>query len=362
MLEQKVWIKTSSPIYPNLYVMLIGHPGTGKTRSIRAGRGYIQGLTDFHLAPISMTFASLVDSLLTSKRHIIRPPEDPIEYNTMFICADELGTFIHKYDNEMTDGLSAFYDPDPYSQVRRTKELKIKIQSPQINMLVGSTPQNLSNLLPEKAWGQGFMSRVIMVFSDERIIGDDFAPKAIAKSEDLGKDLAQIQNLLGQFQVAESFRDAVNNWRALGEPTVPGHPKLTHYNSRRRVNLYKLAMISAVDRGDALVIDKDDFNRALGWLLEAETYMEEVFKAGAANADGQAMEEIQHFIMINDKGRGVSGQAITRFARDRVPLHSILRVIEILERSGQIFCIGMNTKDGNRYYSVSARQDGSSLQ
>jgi len=35
------------------------------------------------------------------KEVIIRPGEDPLEYNSMFICVDELGAFIHKYDNEM---------------------------------------------------------------------------------------------------------------------------------------------------------------------------------------------------------------------------------------------------------------------
>src|SRR5271166_6582293 len=33
-LEQKVWMQTSSPIFPNLYMMIIGHPGTGKTRTL----------------------------------------------------------------------------------------------------------------------------------------------------------------------------------------------------------------------------------------------------------------------------------------------------------------------------------------
>jgi hypothetical protein len=75
---------------------------------INEGKHYIRELPEFHLAPISMTFASLVDSLVKAKRHIIRPGEDPMEYNSMSIFADEMGAFIHKYDNEMIDGLSAF--------------------------------------------------------------------------------------------------------------------------------------------------------------------------------------------------------------------------------------------------------------
>jgi len=111
-------------------------------------------------------------------------------------------------------------------------------------------------------------------------------------------------------------------------------------------------MISAIDRSNALILTRDDFNRAMSWLLEAETNMIEIFKAGATNADAQAMDEILHFIVINDRGKGVSEQAIRRFARDKVPLHSILRIIEIMENSGQIVLRGIEKGTRLRYYSV----------
>lgn len=353
-LEQKVWLMTSRPLYPNLYTFLVAHPGVGKTRTINEGKHYVRELPEFHLAPISMTFASLVDSLVKAKRNIIRPGDDPIDYNSMSIFADEIGAFIHKYDNEMIDGLSAFYDPTPYQQVRRTSDLKIKIENPQINLLCGSTPQNLTDLMPEKAWGQGFTSRLIMVFSDERIIGDDFAEVEQSYSADLAHDLGIIYELIGQFEVTKDYRDAVNNWRALGEQPVPNHPKLIHYVTRRRTHLYKLSMVSAIDRSNALILTKDDFNRAMGWLLEAERTMPEIFKAGATSADAQAMEEILHFIQLHDGEWGVSEQKITRFARDRLPIHSIGRVVDILEGSGQIFLLGIDKSTKIRYFTTNA--------
>ena len=358
VLEQKVWIQTSSRLYPNIYALIVGHPGVGKTRTIREGRRYIQEMEPEsvrpHLAPISMTFASLIDALCLAKRSIIRVKEDAIEYNSMAIFVDELGTFISKYDNEMIDGLSAFYDPDPYQQTRRTKDLKVKIASPQINMLCGSTPQNLSEFMPEKAWGQGFTSRLIMCFSDERIVGDDFAPVTASHSNDLAHDIAIINGLIGEFEVTAAYRDAVNAWRAAGEPPAPSHPKLVHYVTRRRTHLYKLSIISAIDRSNNLILMKDDFDRAMRWLLEAELTMPDIFKAGATNADAQAMEEIMHFITINQhKDYGINEHRITRFAQERIPLQSILRVISILEQSGRISLRGTDKNTGLRYFQAS---------
>lgn len=157
-LEQKVWLSTTTNLYPNLYLMIVGHPGVGKTRTIRVARTLVTELPEFHLAPISMTWASCVDALNEAKRRVVRGDID-ISYNSMYVCPDEIGAFIHKYDHEMIDNLAALYDPDPYSQRRRGGDLKVKIASPQLNICAGATPQMLSDLLPEKAWGQGFMSR-----------------------------------------------------------------------------------------------------------------------------------------------------------------------------------------------------------
>lgn len=361
-LEQKVWMMSPTILHPNLYVMILGHPGTGKTRTIKVGRALYAGLVEPHLAPISLTWSSLVDCLATSKRILIRPGTDPLEYQSMYICADELGTFIHKYENEMTDGLSHFYDAGLYTQQRRTNDLKVKIPMGHLNLLTGSTPQNLTALMPEKAWGQGFTSRVIMVFSDERIVGDDFAPRENNNLGDLSADLSVINNLIGQFDITAGFRDAVNNWRALGEPPTPNHPRLLHYVTRRKAQLYKLAMVASVDRDNSLIITAADFNTALGWLIEAEDTMPSIFQAGAANADAQAMDEILHYCRINDTGHGVSEQRITHFARDRIPLHSIMRVIEIMERSGMIELRGTDRRTKMRYFGPPKSNEGMVLQ
>ncbi len=157
---------------------------------------------------------------------------------------------------------------------------------------------------------------------------------------------------MGEFKVTEDYRTAVNNWRGLGEPPVPNHPKLIHYATRRRVHLYKLSMVAAVDRSDTLLLTKEDFNRAMGWLLEAEVNMPDIFKAGGGGADAKAMDEIYHFVLVSDRGQGVPEHKITNFARERVPIHSILRVIDVMERSGMIRAVAIDPKTKQRLYQA----------
>lgn len=341
---------TSSRLYPNLYTFLVGHPGVGKTRTIRAARAYAGELTDFHFAPTSVTGASLVDSLIQAKRNIIVLPDPPIEYNSILIAADELGAFMHKYDDEMVGILSAFYDPDPYGQRRRGGDLKIQIKSPQVNILAGTTPSNLMKFMPEGAWDQGFTSRIVMIFSDERIIGDDFAQINKPLNPSLVHDLRLINSLSGKYTVTEDYRNAVNNWRSLGEPPAPSHPKLLHYNTRRRVHLYKLSMVAAASTSNGLTLTKADFNVAMGWLLEAETNMPEIFKAGSVGADGKAIEEVYHFLLA--WGKLMSERDLLRRIQELVPIHSVTRVLEIMERSGMIAATHLNPKTNQRMWKA----------
>ncbi len=352
--EQKVFLQTASILHPNIYCFLVGHPGVGKTKTVRAVRKYYLETHEPHVAPTSMTGSAMVDTLKASKRTIIRIPEGPLEYNSMYITADELGAFMHKYDDEAIAILSAFYDPDEYGQRRRGNDLKIQIKSPQINLICGTTPSNLLKYLPESAWEQGFTSRVLMIFSDERTIGDDFADHDSSLSDDLIHDLRHIGSLMGKFEVTAEYRNCINLWREQGEPPVPTHPKLIHYATRRRVHLYKLSMVSAIDRSDTLLLTRADFNRALGWMVEAEASMPDIFKAGAGGADAKVIEEIYHYVLTQGAGsRVVPERKIIAFAKERLPIHSVMRVVEIMIASGQLVPQGaVDYRTGQRNFKA----------
>jgi hypothetical protein len=354
--EQKVYVVSGSEkLHPNVYCFLVAHPGVGKTRSIRAAKKYYLETPEPHAAPTSMSASSMIDALTKAKRKIVindRGEMDTLEYNSLYITGDELSAFMKAYDEEAIGTMSAFYDTTPYGQTRRGNDLNIKIPLPQLNLICGATPSTLLKYLPESAWEQGFCSRTIMIFSDERTIGDDFAEVDASLNPDLVHDLNSISGLVGRFEVTEEYRNAVNGWRALGEEPVPTHPKLIHYATRRRVHLYKLSMVSAIDRSDTLLLTRDDFNRAMGWLLEAEETMPDIFKAGAGNADARAMDEIYHFVLTSGVRGPVPERKIIAFAKERIPLHSIERVIKVMESAEMIKPVAIDKRTGLKCYKA----------
>lgn len=312
--------------------------------------GLYMELPEYLLAPNSVTMASLVDSLNRGKRVIIKYPPPPVEYNCLYLMADELSAFISEYDTTLIGGLTTFYDVVPYGQERRTNDIKIRMRRPQLNILCGATPNNVIKLVPEWAWEQGFMTRVVMVYSNDKLIADDFLEKRTPPG-DLIHDLKIINTLQGPLTPDDGFRRAVANWRQMGEPPVPSHPKLLHYNARRKSNLFKLSMVSSVDRDGSLQLTTADFNRAMNWLVEAEQMMPEVFQAGTIGADAKAMDELLHFIIIASAARGWCAEhLVVKQASKIVPSHSVMRVLEIMERSGQIETSDPDPKTRTRYY------------
>lgn len=256
-----------------------------------------------------------------------------IEYNSLFISADELSAFMHEYSNDLIAGLTKFYDVDPYGQGRRVKDIRILIQRPQLNILSGTTPSNLVRFIPEYAWEQGFTSRIIMVYSDQKPLIDIFNTPKREKPIDMVHDLKIINALSGEFGWTEEYSRAMHNWKKLGFPPIPEHPKLRWYRERRETHMLKLSMIACVDRTNTLMLTKEDFNRAMGWLLEAEANMPEIFKTGAGAIDSKAIDEIMHFVQ---RTKRVPEHILVRFAKDHVPSYNVMRVIEVMERSGMI--------------------------
>lgn len=330
-----------------MYIFLIGHAGIGKTRAIMASFNILREVPELHFGATSMTMASLVDHMAESKRTIIEHPNPIIEYNTLTIVADELSAFMDQFDTGLIAGLTTFYDCVPYSQGRRVHDIRIKINKPQLNILSGSTPSNLIKTIPEFAWEQGFTSRTMLIYSEERPLVDVFNTMKKEKPTDLINDLKSMNRLMGPFSVTPEFATAMHNWKVMKYEPEPSHPKLEHYNARRFAHMLKLSMVASVDEGNELVLSRKHFNRAMGWLLEAENAMPAIFNAGGVSADGKTIDDILHY--VDSFGpTGVSEHKIVNFARERLPSHAVIRVMEIMEKSGLMYSIAQDPHTGMR--------------
>lgn len=342
-MERKVWtqIYEGEQTFPNMYIVLVADPGVGKTILTSRVNDFWEGLQTHKVAASSVTAAALGDELRDAERHIIKANGNPVSetFHSLLIASDELSVLMPAYENEFMSKLVTLYDCKPYSERRRTKaENTFRLTKPQLHMIAATQPAYLQNIMPEGAWEQGFAARVVFVYSGEVIRKPLFQT---AKQENKGlkkaleTDLKHISSLIGKLRFDEEAAAAFSVWHMNDGPPKPDHPKLRHYCTRRTLHLAKLCIIASIDRSDELIITMEDYRCALGWLVEAETYMPDIFKSMRQGGDAKAMEDLWYFA-YQSYGKGkdpIPEWKLVRFLQERTPAHNVMRILETMTKA-----------------------------
>lgn len=343
MAERRIWTTTGrGVVYPNLFVLLVTPPAIGKSLALRPMRQIWRKIPGLHIAPDNMTKASLMDDMMAAKT-LRKLDQDVMEYHSLQICATEFGVLCPAHDLEFLSVLTALYDCDElHKETRRGMKEPIEIVNPQITLIAGTQPAYLSQFLPEAAWGQGFMSRIIMVYSDEFLPVDLFTERPVQQKlyDDLVHDAQLIHNKSGHMLWAPEAKQIIQSWINAGQIPVPKHLKLANYCGRRLMNLLKLSQIVCLSkRGSGLIIEAEHVTQAMEWLLDAEAVMPEVFKAMKGNSDHAVLQELKLYVAdqyLANGGKPVHKMRLVNFLSERTPGHSVGRLLEVAVDAGLI--------------------------
>jgi len=345
-MERRIWIRTATgELFPNIYVFLVGPPGGGKSVALNAAEKLLKDCEEVKIAPNNISAASLTDALNEAKRRVIDLNSPYLEFNSLYVSASELSVLLPAYDPGTMANLTKFWDNEPFKEWKRGGGLRIEIAKPQINLLGGCTPEFLTNFLPTGAWGQGFMARVLMVYCGDtprkKLFNiEQYSDEDRPEYKVLLSDLKAILGVVGEMRATPEAEQLIQAWDDAGGPPAPEHSKLINYTTRRTTQIIKLSMISSMSRGSDLLITAEDYQTALGWLLEIEAHMAEIFKAmGTGGTDSQAIEEVWRFIYqtyISASSTPVSEHKIVYFLQQRVPANAVMRIIDLLVKSNMV--------------------------
>lgn len=373
-LERRVWVKVSSRVsYPNLFVLLVAPPGVGKliideVRELwRDARQPGVNLPAFHVAPDSMTKASLIDSI-ASATVVFTPKEDkPLKYHSLLVAAEEFSVLLPAYDMEYIGVLNSIWSNKPvHEETRRHGPARdIKIENPTLNMFGGCQPAWLAALFPEEAWSTGLARRLVMIYSTDTPYRSMFYEGEIDEGarERVVERLGQFSKMYGQMKWEREAQEMYEKWDLSGTPNlggapVPSHTKLQHYNKSRRYFAFKLCIISSASRGNDMVIRAGDVDRALGWMLDAERAMPDIFRAMLGKSDKDVIDEMHTYVMgkFGMHRNPVDIQDIRRFMLERVPHDKVEGIIKSAENANLISRVaGTGTDEKPAQYVPKAR-------
>jgi energy-coupling factor transporter ATP-binding protein EcfA2 len=329
-----VWTKAGAlTFYPNLFVFLVGPPGVGKTVTLDMMMPLVRKSQAVTLAPNDCTKQGLLDALANCGKAVILN-HIPFDFHFLDLNISELSNFMSKYDGELAGLLTALYDCPPFNdEVKRTHDKGKMIPFPGLAMIAGTATHNLGNTISDAMWGSGFMARVILVYSADKVTPEDMFAEVESHDSLAAKitvNLHRLGEMKGPLIWSPDARSAMNTFRKEAETTAPLHNRLAHYGTRRWIHLAKLAMIAALS-DLRYHVEFHDLQLAHHWLTSAEEFMPEIFKDMISHEDGQIYEELRTAMWVKSQstGRPVSAAEITSWLSSRVSVHSVQRIFAV---------------------------------
>lgn len=277
------------PIYPNQYIVLVGNPGVRKSSALSVGKKLLRENTKVRFAPSDTggqrqgLIAALQPPAETNKEAIngveiaakdttftfsldsfaeldnTPLPEDKswdADKHAICVSASEFTTLIGQNNQGIIDFLGATWDGDAIEY--RLKNETIRIEDPLINLMAATTPTSISTSLPAASVGQGFMSRVILVYGRDKYKSIAWPQPFPKEAEDAVRAVLSraFYELEGPFSQTD---EAANHGADLYNKFVLDitDSRFAYYAERRFTHLIKLAMALAAMRGSMLIVKED---------------------------------------------------------------------------------------------------------
>ena len=297
-------------IYPNLYTLLVGPPATKKSTAISLASQLAQEVTKVNFAPDDTAgqrqglitaieeggetkdFTELsLDEQLALMESIDVTFSSP-DRHAIFMEAREWGSFIGQNNMDLIRFLVKIYDGDPYRYSLR-KERQI-LKETCATMLGGTTPTEISILLPPEAVGQGFMSRCILVFAAKKY-KPVFRPRLDEQAAASIKDtyhylwykchgpLLEDAEARDEFEKLHAYTMRINDTR------------FVYYAERRSTHLIKLALVLAACRR-ANHIEREDVMEAHFILAQTELTMPDALGEYGLTLSAKARQRLLEYI------------------------------------------------------------------
>lgn len=262
-LARDVWITHGhQKIYPNMYVVLMGDPGTKKSTAIKRVKKLLKGAGYDTFAAEKISKEKFLLDLGSSSEAEAGDFLDGDLWNDTdvkecFIAADEFNDFFANNILEFCSTLGVLWDYDGIYENKIKNGQSVQIPNPTISILGGTTATTFSTTFPPEIIGQGFFSRTIAVHA--RPTGKRITFPKSPSDEDTAimyEYLTQIKGACqGELMMTDEARDLIDQiyqtWEELEDI------RFQSYANRRLMHLLKMIIIHTMARLSPVVEARD---------------------------------------------------------------------------------------------------------
>ncbi len=330
----------SLTVYPNLYVVLVGPPSTGKGTAMGFAEDIINKIPSIRLSAQATSLQALIKRMKETNLTDLDPKTGQmIFHSSMTVFSAEFTVFLGYHNRELIATLCDWFDCKErwtYDTIKRDRE---EILGVWVNILGGTTPDNIQSSLPVEAIGGGLTSRIIFVNEDKKnklVVLPNLTEDQIELQQLLIRDLEQIALLSGAYHATEDAMAAYFDFSIDAEKDPPfKDKKFDGYLGRRRYHLLTLAIICAASHKDKLIIERGDVERAITFLKEVENKMGTVFR-GIGKSDISSLLNDALVFFENSATPDIPLFAFYRRMEGDADKNMVDRVLTTLEQSHYI--------------------------
>jgi hypothetical protein len=317
----RVELGLSLVIYPNFYIVLVGPSATGKGTAMKFAYDLISEIPSIRLSAQATSLQKLISRMKdTNLTDIDMDTGKTMFHSSMTIFSNEFTVFLGYHNKELISSLCDWYDCSErwtYDTIKRDKEEIIGVW---VNLLAGTTPDNIQSSLPMEAIGGGLTSRIIFVNEEKRnklVVFPAATAAEIELQQLLIHDLEQISLLSGVFRFTKDAMDFYADWCYAADGAPPFQDKkFDGYIGRRRNHLISLSMVCSASHSGQIIIQRPDIERAAAMLNEVEVKMGTIFRGIGRSDISSIMNDAIMFFESSHTGEVPLWQFLRRFEGD----------------------------------------------
>lgn len=342
LMSRRCWTDTIGvPLYGNLFIVLVGTPGSGKGEAIEAARLCVKPWkgTVFS-SPNLITPESFAKELGIAFPDVTYMPDD--DKHSYGIYAEELGVFLKEPDvpfMQALAGLWACQAPD-WEKSTKTQGCDHAFD-PYVTMLAGAQPGWFARVLDRAILEMGLPGRIHFVLSRETLRVRPF--HGIDRTKEINDFIPALQTVLkaeGFFPFTGEAREAYLHWWDAECPGPKGpiewNGPLAHYASRRAQHAAKLAFVHAVATHPGRnAIEPEDVTAGIGYLWDAEADLDDVMGMISANSFRGREQEVLGWVAAQAPLM-ITEAALRAKLAEQIPSNNIEQVLKELVFSGRL--------------------------
>ena len=327
-MQRRVYMpwEVDAPIFPNLYVVLVGHSGLGKGRSMLPAISLFNDI-GLPVAPTAITIEQLIVFMgNTTSDFVDRSTGQAVMHSSIQIFSEELSVLLGHKDIGKLSLLTHLFDNDELFEKQTKTCGEDSLPNVCVNLLGASAPDWFPTMIPQEAMGGGFTSRIIFVV--ERVKYQIISRPAQGKHlKDLRHALVTDLRKIAAVTFNGPLTFSAEGWKAWDKyyfdqennikKDIWPVPDLIFrgYCNRRALHIRKLAMVFAVSRGDFnWSIEPRDLQNAIGVLRNAEKKMPRLFHGVGINVYAQVTNAIREYLHM--RGTVTRSEILNNFAAE----------------------------------------------